>query len=598
MFQKPAHNGKDLDAVGEAWYAGHQAADAPHVHDDLHPRLAGLGQLVDKLAVGDRVDLEKNEPAFSRRGLCHLPVYEFQQLGLQPRGGHQQLLIRPGEVGGGHVLEEGGGVRPNGGVGGHEGKVSVHPGGFLIIVPCADLGDVLDAAPLPPGDQADLGVDLIALRPVEKGAARLLQPLCPADVVLFVEPGAQLHQDGDILSIFRCGAQVVHQLGVGGQAVDGDTDGEHGGVGGGLAYQTEEGLHGVVGIVKQHVVPQDLGDHVFLAGEGARPAGGAGGIAQHARCLGGQLALQGIDILHDQGGAGGEDLFALQPQALAEKVHQGIPCAVLDLQAHGSQAAALFQHVFHAHAEVVLYVVVLVLGADVGVAGDRDDCLVQHLIGVEQGVGMGEKDMLGEQVVQGPLLRQVEGGEGFRDWDQAEIPLPVPAQGQGHGEGFGGQVGEGVVAVHHDGGEHWEDELPAVAVHLLALLAVQLIHGQPADAPGAQTVFQLGQGGVPPGIEGHTSLEDGPQLLGGGHAALVVHMGLLEQGHVSERAHPDHIELVQVPGKNGGEFQPLEQGDLLVGGLVQHPLIEPQPGQLPVLGIAHVDLLSHECRPP
>ena len=75
-------------------------------------------------------------------------------------------------------------------------------------------------------------------------------------------------------------------------------------------------------------------------------------------------------------------------------------------------------------------------------------------------------------------------------------------------------------------------------------------------------------------------IQHGGGLLGAGHAGFIVRHPQLERVH--EHTHPDHIELVQVALENGGEIQPLTQG---VGGvlrLLQHPLVELEPGQLPV----------------
>ena len=49
-----------------------------------------------------------------------------------------------------------------------------------------------------------------------------------------------------------------------------------------------------------------------------------------------------------------------------------------------------------------------------------------------------------------------------------------------------------------------------------------------------------------------------------------------------EAGHPDHEELVEVAGEDRREPDPLEQRQLLVLGQLEHPLVEPQPGQLAV----------------
>ena len=171
----------------------------PHVHHHLHSGLGGLGQLVDELPVGDGVQLQEEIPLVP---LGDLPVDELDATVPQLIGGDQQPLVCSIQVGCGQVLKQGGGVRPQLRPGGHQAQVGVLPGGLFVVVARPHLGDVLEPPPLPPGDQADLGVDLDVLRAVEDGASRLLHPLGPLDVVLLVKAGPQFHQDGDFLSIF------------------------------------------------------------------------------------------------------------------------------------------------------------------------------------------------------------------------------------------------------------------------------------------------------------------------------------------------------------------------------------------------------------
>ena len=415
------------------------------------------------------------------------------------------------------------------------------------------------------------------LKAVEDGAPRLLQPLGPGDVGLLVKAGPQLHEHRHVLAVLGGGGQVLHQLCGGGQAVDGDLDGQHAGIVGRLLHQPEEGLHGVVGVEQQGVPPENLGDHLLPLVEPGRPLGGVLGVAQGGGALRGQLPLQGVDIAHGQGRLGDEHVVPGQLQPGAQVVQQLVGGAALHLQPHRRQAGALFQHLEHVGPEVLPHVVVLVLGADVGVAGDGDDVLLLHLVVVKEGVGKGHDDLLGEQVAQPPLFQLVEGGQGPGYGHQAEAPLAPLPQGEYHRQALGGQVGKGVVDIHHQGGEDGGGVVLEPPLHLLALLAVQLIHRQGADVAGPQPLLQLGDDLVPLLVQGGHRLADGLELLVGGEAALAVHMVLLGQGHVGDGAHPDHEELVQVAGKDGGEFQPLEQGDGLVPGLGQHPLVKPQP---------------------
>ena len=55
--------------------------------------------------------------------------------------------------------------------------------------------------------------------------------------------------------------------------------------------------------------------------------------------------------------------------------------------------------------------------------------------------------------------------------------------------------------------------------------------------------------------------------------------------HILQGCDTHHEKFVQIAGKNGNEFQPFQERDQVVGGLLQHPAVEPKPAQLPVLGV-------------
>ena len=60
VLQIPPHDGENLDAVRLTGDAGAEAADATDVHDDIHARLTGLGELVDEFPVRDGVTFDED----------------------------------------------------------------------------------------------------------------------------------------------------------------------------------------------------------------------------------------------------------------------------------------------------------------------------------------------------------------------------------------------------------------------------------------------------------------------------------------------------------------------------------------------------------
>ena len=139
-----------------------------------------------------------------------------------------------------------------------------------------------------------------------------------------------------------------------------------------------------------------------------------------------------------------------------------------------------------------------------------------------------------------------------------------------------------------------EDRVYAVAEPLLSLLlflAVQLARAQAADIAAPQPRVYSGDSLVALLIERRHSLENRLELLRRRHAAFAVHVALLGQGHVIYRADADHEKLVKVAGEYGRELEALKERNALVAGLLEHALVEPQPGQFPILAVADVYLL-------
>ena len=175
---------------------------------------------------------------------------DFMQLGRD-----HQVFVRFFQIADGHVAEELRRVAADVLVGGDEGKVGILRGGLFVVVAGGDLGDVAGVAVLQAGDEAHLGVHLEALKAVYDAAARRFQPLGPVDVVLLVKARAQFDQRQNLLAVFGGGAKVVDQLGLFGQAVNGDLDGGHAGIVGGAADEAQKRLHAFVGVGEQHVLP-------------------------------------------------------------------------------------------------------------------------------------------------------------------------------------------------------------------------------------------------------------------------------------------------------------------------------------------------------
>ena len=109
-------------------------------------------------------------------------------------------------------------------------------------------------------------------------------------------------------------------------------------------------------------------------------------------------------------------------------------------------------------------------------------------------------------------------------------------------------------------------ELPG-AEHMNAGLAEQRLEPHPALL---LLVGQLGDEAI-----------DAVELLGWRQPVLARR---LDAGDdlAAQAGHAHHVEFIEIRGRDGQEAQALEQRLALIGGLLQHPLVEMQPGKLPV----------------
>ena len=144
----------------------------------------------------------------------------------------------------------------------------------------------------------------MALEPlgaVDDLTAGFLQHFGPAQVVLLVKPGPELHQGQDLLAVLRRPAQGLGDFGGRGQTVDGDFDGQHLRGICRFVQELQKGIHRVIGEEEQPVLLADLGDHGLLPPQILRPAAGVGRIQQPLCRTFWQLGDQAEDIAHIQG---------------------------------------------------------------------------------------------------------------------------------------------------------------------------------------------------------------------------------------------------------------------------------------------------------
>ncbi len=622
MLQKASDDGDHAHVVGVALHAGDQARNAAHQQGDRHARLARLGQLHDDLLVGDAVGLEEQAARLALARQRDLLVDPRDDGRLDLQRGHPQDVVVVGGVLQLHVAEELRGVAPDGLVGGDEGQVGVELRRLLVVVAGAKLRDVLQPVFRLARDAADLAVHLVIAETVDDVAAGLLEALRPLDVVRLVEARAQLEQSRDLLAVFGGRDQGFRQVRLACQAVQRDLDGDDARVVGGFPQKLHESVHGLVGVGQEHLTLGHLADD----GAGAIQAGGPLRRERRVHQAGArlliQVARQTPGEAHVKRDGGDVGLMLLEVQTFEHHLLQNARKRALGLQAHRRQTAALLQDALHVLAVILVRLVGAFRRVEVGVARDADDIGVLDRVHAEH-FGRDHLDGMLEQDELEAFARQLDDARGLARHGQNADGHPLGAKvlglfacGRGRLDGFFDllgflplvlllallrayflikahndvqrpvfQVGEGVARVDDLRGKERHDVDTRVVGQKRALLVVEVGGAQVLDLVLGKLVAHVLVGAFLNRVQLVAARMDGGKLLGGGHARFRIEHLLLQKRQVGQAADAHHEELLQVRPEDADEVQALEQRNALVGALVEHALVEGEPGQLAVLHI-------------
>ena len=169
------------------------------------------------------------------------------------------------------------------------------------------------------------------------------------------------------------------------------------------------------------------------------------------------------------------------------------------------------------------------------------------------------------------------------------LELGLVVEAHGYVERAVLQMGEGMRRVYDLRRYERQHVGVQIRLHLLGLFGRQFVGIELADAGvrqarthGMEVLGCLRRQVAHAGI-------DGVELLVRRHARLaVVDVGLGKR-QVEQAADAHHEELFEVRPPDGEEFQPFEQRHARIDGLVEHALVEREPGKLSVLHIGRRD---------
>ena len=156
MLQKASDDRTDMHVLGLARNARLEARDSAddHVHADSCARC--LGDLVDDLAVGERVELKEHAGGLAGKGALDLAVKPAHDERFQSDGRHTQEAVVAAQVAQRQIAEEQVGVFTDAGMGRHEHKVAVEFGRLLVKVAGAQKREAGERHTLAIGELADL----------------------------------------------------------------------------------------------------------------------------------------------------------------------------------------------------------------------------------------------------------------------------------------------------------------------------------------------------------------------------------------------------------------------------------------------------------
>ena len=145
-----------MHVLGLARNTGLEARDAADDHVYAHAGTRCLGDLVDNLAVGQRVELKEHTGGLASEGALDLAIQAAHDERLQAYGRHAQEAVIAAQIAQRQIAEEQVGVLADAGMGCHEHKVAVEFGRLLVKVAGAQKREAGERHALAIGELADL----------------------------------------------------------------------------------------------------------------------------------------------------------------------------------------------------------------------------------------------------------------------------------------------------------------------------------------------------------------------------------------------------------------------------------------------------------
>ena len=399
---------------------------------------------------------------------------------------------------------------------------------------------MLEGSAAAPADQAHLGMDLVVLKAVHDITAGFHQFLGIVDIVLLVKAGLQFDQHGHFLAVFRGQAEIVHQPGAFGQAVNRDADGYDCRIGSGFPDQLQERIHGFVRIGKQDILLLHLGKQRLLIAEGRAELGHIGRVEQPFFLR--RIIDQGVHAeepapvqrqIRDDGRAVDGFVAALK---VAAGLQAG-PAGGFDLdQVH---VLPLFQHLHHSY-PVVFQIRQLAADIDSRIAADGELEAFQDAGAPEQGFHMGTDNIFHMDEPDSLLARQTDKRvQESRNRGQGQDgAVPIIHQGC-RIDNAGLQLGQRMPGIDDLGAQDRLHRGQEVLLQPVFFFPGALVITEFDEAFAAHFLLQIFIDFIPLAAELGRGRKDFLELPGTAEAALVVDLVFLEGFHADQGTDPD-----------------------------------------------------------
>ena len=576
MLQEPADDALDADIVGHAGDAGAQAANAAHDQIDLHPGLGSAIERVDNRPVDQRVQLGPDLRRLSGPGVGDFGLDMAQQGLAQVDRRHGELLhwLRPGIAG--HVVEQMGGIAGQYRIAGKEGQIRVDARRDRVVVARAVVGIAGQAVPFAPYDQRDLGVGLEVDEAVDDLGAGALQIARPADIRRLVEPRLQLDQRRDALARFGRFGQRLDDRRLGAGPVQGLLDRDDGRIARRLAQELNDDVEALIRVVDEDILGPDRRETIAAEIPDALGRTRVVRLEQQVRAL---VVDQLADIGEAEKPVDFEDILLRHLQFLDHELAQAGGHCRIDRKFDHMAAPPPFQRGFEQGDQIFGFF----LDLDVAVP-DRPEMAARLHFEIREQMMEHQPDQIFQSYIARRFARQPdEAGKLVGQAHQRIEGLAVvrPRQFQRDGEAQIRDEGEGMGGIDRDRRQDRKHFFHEMVVEPGEVGGIQRIGIDHVDAVPDKIRFQ-----APPGRDLRFDqvpgpVGDRPQLFGRCESVLARrrNAGLDLPFQAGD---PDHVEFIQVAGRDREKAQTLQQRMLRIDGFFHDPLVKGEPGKFPV----------------